>query len=128
MSETNLYDAINFALDHIKAVSGRKAIILVSSGVDTFSKATFDDTLKNIRTSDTPIYVINLGPSLRQAATLYGYSNSLSRIDWKRAENELQEIAKSSAGRMYRPDIAIDLAPIYDDITENLKVLLRDHL
>jgi hypothetical protein len=39
VSETNLYDALIFALKRMRPVAGRKAIILLSSGVDTFSKA-----------------------------------------------------------------------------------------
>jgi Ca-activated chloride channel family protein len=45
VSETNLYDALIFALKRMRPVAGRKAIILLSSGVDTFSKASYEDVL-----------------------------------------------------------------------------------
>jgi hypothetical protein len=45
-----------------------------------------------------------------------------ARLDWKRAESELQEIAKASGGRLYSPGSTFDLSGVYDDIMENLRV------
>lgn len=39
LSGTNLYDAVIFTLGQMHPVNGRKAILLISSGIDTFSKA-----------------------------------------------------------------------------------------
>jgi Ca-activated chloride channel family protein len=122
VSETNLYDALIFALDRIRPVIGRKAIILISSGVDTFSKASYESALNAARDGDTPIYIINLGPVLRELAELHGTAGSLARIDWKDVEHKLLEIAKVSGGRLYSPGNTIDLSATYDDIMENLKV------
>jgi len=106
----------------MQRVTGRKAIVLISTGVDTFSKANYEDVLKAVKESNTPVYVIGLGPVLLKAAELNGTVGPLSRIDWKRVESQLQEIARVSGGRFYSPDSTIDLSPIYDDIMENLKV------
>jgi hypothetical protein len=121
VSEANLYDAILFALDRMRSVKQRKAIILISSGVDTFSKAKYEDVLTAARNSDTPMYIICLGPSLREAAELYG-ADFVKRVDGKGAERKLQEIAKASGGRLYSSEGTIDLSAIYDDIMENLRV------
>jgi Ca-activated chloride channel family protein len=64
LSETNLYDAIIFTLGQMRPVSGRKAIVLISSGIDTLSKAGYDDLLRTAENSDTPIYVVSLAPVL----------------------------------------------------------------
>jgi VWFA-related protein len=122
VSETNLYDALINILDRMRPVAGRKAVILISSGVDTLSKAKYEDVLQAAQASDTPIYVISLGPIVRQAAELHGNANPLARLDWKRIEGELQEIARISGGRFYSPATSIDLSATYDDIMENLKV------
>jgi len=45
-SETNLYDALAFTLDRMKDIKGRKTILVVCSGFDTFSKLTYDQILK----------------------------------------------------------------------------------
>jgi Ca-activated chloride channel family protein len=122
VSETNLYDALIFALNRMRPVTGRKAIILISSGVDTFSKAKFEDVLSAARQSNTPVYAIYLGSVLREAAQLHGAAGLLNRIDWKAAENRLLEIARVSGGRMYSPESTVDLSATYDDLMENLRV------
>jgi VWFA-related protein len=122
ISEVNLYDALVSASERMERVAGRKAIILISSGVDTFSKSAYNDAVKAVRNSDTPIYVISMLPSLREAIRLHGSTNAVTAIDWNRAENELMEIARVSGGRFYAPDSTIELSGTYDDIIENLKV------
>jgi hypothetical protein len=42
ISETNLYDAVIAGLERMRPVTGRKAILLISSGIDTFSKASLE--------------------------------------------------------------------------------------
>ncbi len=45
-SESNLYDALVDTEGRMSGIEGRKAIVLISSGVDTFSKLTFDKARK----------------------------------------------------------------------------------
>jgi hypothetical protein len=122
VSETNLFDAVVFAVKNMGSVPGRKAIILFSSGLDTFSKATYEEALAAAGKGDTPIYVVSLTPVLRQMIQLETAANPLIRTDWTALEDKLQAIAKSSGGRLYSPESTIDLSPIYDDMMENLKV------
>jgi Ca-activated chloride channel family protein len=122
VSEANLYDAIVAVLQRMQGVSGRKAVILISSGIDTFSKARYEDVLKEARAANTPVYAISLAEILRETAELPGIVAPSARFDWKRAEHELQEIARTSGGRFYSPTTTVDLSAIYDDIMENLKV------
>jgi Ca-activated chloride channel family protein len=49
ISETNLYDAVIAGLERMRPVTGRKAILLISSGIDTFNKASLDDALKGLQ-------------------------------------------------------------------------------
>jgi hypothetical protein len=51
----DLYDAVIAGLERMRPVTGCKAILLLSSGIDTFSKASLDDALKGCSTSETPI-------------------------------------------------------------------------
>src|SRR5579862_5072960 len=59
-SECNFYDALTFVLDRMKEVHGRKAVIPIVTGLDSFSKLTYDQTLKIVRASDTPVYPISI--------------------------------------------------------------------
>ena len=122
VSETNLYDALFYAVDQMRSVTGRKAIVLVSSGIDTSSKATYQDLLNTVRNSNTPIYVISLAMVLQNLVQIRSPAEPLAKIDWSRAERELQEIASASGGRTYSPQSTLDLSGIYDDLLENLKV------
>ena len=122
LSGTNLYDAVIFTLGQMHPVNGRKAILLISSGIDTFSKASYQDALNAAQASDTPIYVLGLVQVLRQAAELHAHAGPMVRIDWSQAEKTLEELARVSGARAYVPENTLDLAPIYDDMLENLKV------
>ena len=99
-SETNLYDALIYVVEQMRPVEGRKAIVLISSGVDTFSKAKYEEVLRAARDSDTPIYVISLAPVLRYLIEAHGATGPLARVDWSNADRELQEIARTSGGRV----------------------------
>jgi Ca-activated chloride channel homolog len=122
LSETNLYDAIIFTLEQMRRVTGRKAILLISSGIDTFSKASYQDALKAVQESDTPIYALGLGRLLSEAADLRPHTGALAQIDWTKAEKTLEEICGMSGGRAYIPQDTLDLSPVYDDMLEHLKV------
>ena len=48
-SEANLFDAVTDTADRMSEIEGRKAIVLMASGIDTFSKLTFDQTRKKLQ-------------------------------------------------------------------------------
>jgi VWFA-related protein len=107
LSEINLYDAFAFTLDHMKDINGRKAILAICTGYDTFSKLTYDQMLKVARSSDTPIYAVNiLGEDSTDAA---------------RARNELGGIAKYSGGQAYFPRSEDELPKIFEQINGQLR-------
>lgn len=121
-SETNFYDALVSTSEAMKSVAGRKALIVITSGVDTFSKATYADALNAVRASGTPVYIIDLGPYLREAAKNYASAGPYAHLDWKKTEGQLREIAKVSGGRMYTENSSLNLTGVYDDLLENLRV------
>ena len=56
---TKVYDAFELALNSIRAIQGRKAIVLFSDGVDWYSdNATFDGTLRNLEEEGVIVYPI----------------------------------------------------------------------
>jgi Ca-activated chloride channel family protein len=120
VSETNLYDAILATVGEMRPVRGRKAIVLITSGIDTFSKAHYEDARKAAEESDAPIYVISLTQVLRQVMQMQ--DRPLVKVDWDKLEHQLQDIARISGGRAYTPSNTIQLSPVYDDMMENLKV------
>ena len=121
-SEANFYDALLETLNRMREVSGRKAIIVISSGVDTFSKANYQQILQTAQDSATPIYTIGLGRLMEQESAIYGATAPFARIDWNTAEKQLEMLAKVSGGRAYVLESDVAIPAIYDDIMENLRV------
>jgi Ca-activated chloride channel family protein len=122
VSEANFYDALLETLHRMRDVSGRKAIIVISTGVDTFSKADYQQVLQVAQTSATPIYTIGLVRLMQRESEVYGPTAPISRIDWNGAEAHLEMLARVSGGRAYVLDSDTELPAIYDDIMENLRL------
>lgn len=121
-SEADLYDSLLFVSGQMKMCPARKGIVVISSGINTFSKATYQEVLANVARSGCPVYVLGLTTILRDYSETHNEVGSVGAVVWKKAERELEEIATASGGRAYFPDSTIDLATIYSDMMENLKV------
>ncbi len=114
-SEINLYDALAFTIDRMKDIQGRKAILAICTGIDTFSKLTYDETLKLVRNSDTAIYPISILEFLE--VRLPGGLG----IRGTQARASLTYIAKYSGGQAYFPRFEGELPGIYQQISHQLR-------
>ncbi|MGA9480403.1 MAG: VWA domain-containing protein [Candidatus Acidiferrales bacterium] len=121
-SELNFYDALLATIERMKNISGRKAIIAISSGLDTFSKASYQQMVQAAQESETTIYTIGLIRLIQRDVAVYGSAAPFARIDWNSAEQQLEALAKASGGRAYVPDSDLEVPAIYDDLMENLRV------
>jgi VWFA-related protein len=121
VSETNLYDALVAMPGLLHPPGGRPAIVVISSTIDTFSKATYQDAVAAASRSQAPIYAISLAGPMKIAAELQGPSVA-QHLNWEDAEHKLQEICSASGGRLYSPKTPLDRPAAYDDMMENLKV------
>lgn len=119
VSEANLYDALVDVLDRSRASSGRTALLLISTGFDSFSHVTFKEVVAKAERSATPIYSVGLA-GLVQRSVLSG--GPLAKLDWARANRELRTLARVSEGRAYLRDSALDVPAVYDDVMEHLRV------
>jgi VWFA-related protein len=121
-SELNFYDALIAALKRMPSGSGRQALIVISSGIDTFSKAQFNDVLAAVRANAIPVYVIDIGKAVRQQRATGTGAGNYPENRWQRAQGELARVARASGGRLYVPESTYETASIFDDILENLRV------
>lgn len=125
-SEVNLYDALAFTLDRMKDVQGRKAILLIGTGCDTFSKLNYGDILKIVKASDTAVYPISIfeflttryGDNIPCGPGTGGFGMSLNSLQ---ARNAFQTIAKYSGGQAYFPRFEGELPGIYEQIAGQLR-------
>jgi VWFA-related protein len=127
-SETNIYDALFDTLDRVEGLEGRKYVILVASGCDTFSKLTFDKILKKVK--DTPnvtLFTISTGEVLRMWADARGSGRGpglfpcTSSLDFLQADNQMSTFAKMTGGRWFKPRFEAEMREIFRDIGQNIR-------
>lgn len=123
--ETNLFDALYTTLDRLSRVPGRKYIILVSSGRDTFSKVTLDKVLKKIKeTPNVTIFSIGTGQYIRlltNADTQMGVSGGIRGLDYLQADNQLNSFARMTGGMAFFPRFPAELPQDFSLINESIR-------
>lgn len=127
--ETNLFDALYDTVDRLEGVEGRKYIILISSGRDTFSKHTLDQTLKKIQNSkDIAIYSVSTGQALREYAESHGLMQYLCpitsfscRTEFLQADNQMKSFAKMTGGKYYAPLFQAQFREIFADVGQTIR-------
>lgn len=120
-SESNLFDALTDTADRMADIEGRKAIVLISSGIDTFSKLTFDKTRKIIQTAGVPIYAIGLMQALREYYDARNAMGPIARLDFLQADNQLRTFAKESGGQAFFPRFYGEFPSIFRAIQDSLR-------
>jgi VWFA-related protein len=121
-SERNLFDALFDTIDRLDRIEGKKYIILVSSGADTFSKLTLDQTMKKIRsTRDTTIYAISIGWTYRERQDASGRAGGTQEIQWLQNDNQMNTFAKLTGGRAYFPRFQGELPDIFHQISADIR-------
>lgn len=114
--ETNLYDALAFTLDRMKDAKGRKVILVICTGFDTFSKLTYDQILKIVKSSDTMIYPVSILEFLSVRSPRGDSMNTMV------ARNGLETMAKYSGGQAYFPRFEGELPGIFEQISGQLRL------
>lgn len=127
-SETNLFDALYDTIDRLDRLEGRKYVILISTGRDTFSKLNYDQVLKKLREiHNITIFPIGTGQWLRQvsdcpATTIDVISTcSEQRLTYLQADNQMNTIARMTGGRAYFPRFEGELRGIFGDIAQSIR-------
>ena len=115
-NETNVFDALYEGLDRLQRIEGRKYIILIASGRDTFSKLTLDQILKKVKaTEDITIFTVSTGGFLR-AVSRRGDS-----ITMLQADNEMKTFASLTGGASYFPRFTGEMPDIFSEINQNIR-------
>ena len=120
-SESNLYDAVVDTADRMSEIEGRKAIVLIASGVDTFSKLTFDKTRRALQTAGVPIYAIGLMQALREWYDARGALGPIARLDFLQADNQMRTFAKETGGQSFFPRFYGEFPSIFGAISQSLR-------
>jgi VWFA-related protein len=127
-SETNLFDALYDTLDRLDRVEGKKYVILVTTGVDTFSKLTLDKIMKKIKdTKDVTIFPVSVGWILREMyeaqgrAAPHGMGIPVGQMDYLQADNEMRTFAAMTGGRAYFPRFQAEYGEDFEAIGNDIR-------
>jgi Ca-activated chloride channel family protein len=107
---TRLWDAVGASLDELKAVDGRKVILIFTDGDDTESKLRLGTVLDRARVDEVMIYAIGLESV---------YFNGQQRVRTK-PDGGLRKIADETGGGYFELTKASDLAPTFTKVAQEL--------
>lgn len=118
--EANLRDAVLDTLDRLKDVKGKKSILVLASGFDTFSKHNFDQTMKELKQTDVTIFTVGVGQQLYYAGVqnlgmLYGNESYIQ------AQNELKVYANLTGGVSFFPVFDGEIPNIMQQVAISLR-------
>jgi Ca-activated chloride channel family protein len=125
---TVLYDAVAFTLKRMAQVPGRKAIVLMTDGVDQNSTATLLSTIAGIAEQDVLVYTVqyNTLPQFRQRLSIIKNEKARRKVEqrllkgYATSEPYLRTLAEKTGGRFYKAEDLREVGPAFEAITSEL--------
>jgi VWFA-related protein len=122
-SDTNTFDALYETLDRVSRIEGRKYIILIGSGRDTFSKLTLDKILAKVKaTPNVTIFTIGTGAFQNE---MYGgrggMGGSIRDMNYLQAQNQLKTFASLTGGISFSPIFQGELPDVFAQINDSIR-------
>lgn len=136
MGDLNFYDSLSTVLDWLAPVMGKKAIVVLTTGLDSSAPAHWDSLARKLRGSDVVIFSVALGGTLRAAppkkakkksapatddANERAVAESIAAAGFAKADDALRSLAAITGGRAYFPQSDKEFAPIYREIAVALR-------
>ena len=115
--QTAMLDALYLSADYAnkEGKNRRKAVILVTDGLDNNSYYKFDEVVNHLREADVEIYFIGFTNDLSNDHALFNHS------DKDKAENLLNKLAVETGGRAFFPRELSEVHTIAQDISTTLR-------
>lgn len=121
---TKLWDAIYVVSNDVfRGIEDKKAMIIMSDGLDNESSVSYDDALQAAIRSEAAVYVVSKTEAVRQlymAAARGGYSNIPHEV-FAQADLMLRKLAYETGGRVLYPNNFGQLGDIYAQVDEELR-------
>lgn len=121
-SETVLYDALTETAERMQDIEGRKAILLISSGIDTISKQTYGEARKKIQNAGVPVYSFGLMQAIRDYYYGMGAMGDSRMTDFIMADNQLRTFSQESGGMAFFPRFYGQFREIFQTISQALRM------
>jgi len=121
-SEVNTFDALYETLDRTSRIEGRKYIIFIGSGRDTFSKITLDKMLAKVKaTPNVTIFTIGTGALMNEMRSGIGMGSSIAEMNALQAQNQLKTFAQMTGGMYFYPIFQGELPDIFSQINNSIR-------
>ncbi len=99
-----MFDALYETLDRISRIEGRKYIILIGTGRDTFSKLTLDKILAKVKATPERHHLHHRHRRLPQRDVhRHGMGAGMRNLDYLQAQNQLKTFAAMTGGLSFSP-------------------------
>jgi Ca-activated chloride channel family protein len=117
---TALLDAIVKAADYLKVSDGRRVILIVSDGEDTYSdlETTLEKVVRVVQAANCQVYVVKTTDFENFKRT--GQRNGNANILKLTAERRMQELAQQTGGAVYSPIDERELDAAFAQISAEL--------
>ncbi|MGA8144920.1 MAG: VWA domain-containing protein [Candidatus Acidiferrales bacterium] len=113
--EACLFDAVLETLDQLNGVKGKKAILLLATGFDTFSKHTLDQTYKRLKEADVPIFAVGMGEDIDLRTPTGG------GVSYLQAKNQLTQFGSMTGGYAWFPRFQGEMPEIFGQVAAFLR-------
>lgn len=123
--ELNLFDSISAVLDSLAPAAGKKALVLLTTGLDSSPASRWQALEQKLRATDVVIFPVALGAALRTPVKK-NKTKSKSLAENKpgvfaEADKNLRSLAEITGGRAFFPESAADFVPTYHEIAATLR-------
>src|SRR3989344_781955 len=122
-SESCLIDAVKTVLDIIydnrESLTDKVSLVLISTGLDTFSKNLYDKTLKQAQNSGVVIYAVSVGQQIRLLQEQYMQAED--RLEFLSSDNRLRSFAELTGGEAFFPRFTGEFRSIFQNISNSLR-------
>ncbi|MDE3108422.1 MAG: VWA domain-containing protein [Acidobacteriota bacterium] len=112
--EAVLFDAIYQTVDQLRDVKGKKSILVIASGYDTFSKHNLDQIIDRLKESEVTIFCVGMGEVL----DLYNQGNDLAYLQ---AKNQLTTFSRLTGGYAFFPRFEAEMPDVFNTVAEFLR-------
>jgi len=121
-SETDMFDAVYSTMDRLSRIEGRKYVVLIASGYDSFSKITLDKVLAKIKaTPNVTIFSVGTGQFARITGNARSGMFGPKGIDYLQADNQMSTFARMTGGMSFFPRFQGEMPDIFHSINDSIR-------
>jgi Ca-activated chloride channel family protein len=139
-SGTKFYEALNWAIQRMNGVKGRKGVVMLTDGVDSqiptrmvaidgrraikFEDSTtdreFQKALRLVGKRGIPFYFVAVGTDLNPSFEIPAETPDFEMANMRQARSRMEQLAEASGGGIVFPIKPEDVIPMYEQIGREL--------